>query len=135
MKNLLIIVFAFCSFLLFGQNQRTTHSRSYKVIKIDTVSDFYLIFLNDINKDRYTIYSKRTLFEKGIRLEVDSTYLLELSPKILTLPNGVQIPPRNYLDIEYFPGYSSQEIGMLCTANHLNGLFLTGNVSDVLISK
>lgn len=123
LKKLLIFIFAVCSILLSGQTNKTFDRDCYKVYKIDDLRSFYLIFLRKGN-EKYTIYSEKTITSTGRKVEVDSTYFFELSRKVDTLSNGVVVTPMNYADIYYFDRYPGEEIGMLCTAKNLKGLFL-----------
>lgn len=123
LKKLLIFTFAVSSALLSSQTNKSFDRDCYKVCKIDDLKSFYLIFLRRGN-EKYTIYSEKTISSKGRKVEVDSTYFLELSRKVDTLSNGVVVTPMNYADIYYFDRYSGEEIGMLCTARNLKGLFL-----------
>lgn len=123
MKKLLTLVLLIAHCVIIGQTNKATESGNYKVCKIDTLKDFYLIFVTR-HDERYTIYSEKGIEIKGQKVKIDSTYFFELLPKIDTLSNGKSITPLNYLDVYYFDKYSGSEIGKLCTAKNLIGLII-----------
>lgn len=119
----MIFIFTICSMSLLAQTNNAFMCELYKVTKIEDLGKFYLIFLKK-GFNNYTIYSEKTIVLEGIKIKVDSLYPFELTVKIDTLSNGLSITHMNYLDIRRFDNrYSGEEIGMLCTAKNVKGLF------------
>lgn len=150
MKKLLIIVLATIPLLVYGQGKNArcnydTTSKSdaessvielyseisgktnkdkecgyYTILKIDNLDDFYLIFIEK-NKTKGTIYSEKCISPVGRKLEVDSTYYLELTCKD-TLYNGVCWMP--VTNVTYFGKYLGYDLRKLYIARGLCGLYL-----------
>lgn len=96
----------------------------YKVLKIDILPEFYLIFLEK-DDTRYTIYSKKSIIEKGKKVEVEGTYFFELSCKD-TLSNGVCMPP--IANVTYFGKYLGSDLGKLSISKNLIGLIISDRI-------
>ena len=94
----------------------------YTVKKIDSFSDFYLIFIEK-NKCLNTIYSEKFILTSGKKIEVGGSYYFELFCKN-KFDIGVCIHP--VADITYFGKYKGFELGRLYIAKNLCGLTLIG---------
>jgi hypothetical protein len=122
MKIFLTLILVATNLLLIGQTKE--ESGYYKVHKIHTADDYYLIFLRK-DKVKYTIYSEKGLIVKGQKLEVGKTYFFELTQNEDTLSDGSSLIPINYNEIVYYGHYTGAELGKQCTAKNLVGLVIT----------
>ena len=76
-----------------------------KVYKIDSINNYYLIYLKSKKID-YKIVSKKNNCEKSNLIKIDSTYSFKLEPIFKISNNGNQ-SIANYLDLkrcQYFDG-------------------------------
>lgn len=121
MRNFLIVILFISPVILLGQTNKEIARGCYSVCRIDSIQEFYLIFIEK-NYERYTIYSKKDEAVKGEKIKVGNSYFFELYQD--TFLNGESIIPMNYMDITYFGKYSGREIGRLCTTNNLRGLII-----------
>ena len=108
---------------LVGMAQTENNTEYYKVHRIYTADDYYLIFLRKGN-EKYTIYSEKGITVDGQKVVQDSSYYFELIPVADTLANGKSMVPMNYMDITYFGHFTGDEIGKLCTTKNLVGLVI-----------
>ena len=106
-----------------GLTKEDIQTGFYKVVKIDSFSSFYLIFIEkDMNIN--TIYSEKLPLMTGQKLEVDSMYYFELICKNY-FENGICYHPVD--NITYFGKYKGYELGKLYIAKNLNGLAIISN--------
>ena len=98
----------------------------YKVIRIDSLSNFYLIFVEKDNV-KSTIYSQRCMINKGQKLKVNEEYYFELRCKD-TLQNGTCLTPIQ--DITYFGKYKGYELGNLFITNDLCGIYISTPINN-----
>jgi hypothetical protein len=90
----------------------------YKVVKIDTLNKFYLIFIEK-GGIRNTIYSESCLISYGKKIRLNELYFFELICKNFAY-NGkcIMIIP----NVTYFGKYKGCEIGNLYKAINICGL-------------
>ncbi|KXX68920.1 hypothetical protein [Flammeovirga sp. SJP92] len=102
------------------QHSQEIEEGFYEVIKIDELSDFYLVFIQKDSLKR-TIHSEKKPFRKGEQLKEGNRYFFKLSCKD-TLRNGLCVPTIPH--VTYFNKYIGHEIGQLMVAENLVGLSL-----------
>ncbi|MDR3227321.1 MAG: hypothetical protein LBT56_06585 [Prevotellaceae bacterium] len=142
MKNILIIIFIISmNVTAFAQTEAEGieisakikietkyESGYYKVNKIHTANNYYLVFVTKDN-ERYTIFSnKEHLQVNGKKIEKDSTYYFEIITNLLT-SNGKPITEMPNYSIRHL-GFTFAELGTLCTARNLFGLVVIKNYSE-----
>ncbi|ANQ48228.2 hypothetical protein MY04_0846 [Flammeovirga sp. MY04] len=92
----------------------------YEVIKIDELTDFYLIFIRN-DESRKTIYSEKILKFKGVKIEVGKSYIFKLFCKD-AFDDGTCVP--TVMNVTYFNKYTGADLGELKKAQGLVGLML-----------
>ena len=114
--------------VLSNLTNRDIEKGIYKVLRIDELNNFYLVFIEK-NGIISTIYSEKSIYIKGQKISIDRTYYFELTCKD-TLYNGQCLPI--IPDVTYFEKYKGYELGKLNIAINLFGLFLKETNGSIL---
>ena len=104
----------------------TIERKLYRVERIDSVNNYYLIFAESEDM-KYEIISRKAGKQVCKQISVDNEYHFELSKDLLyTTYTGDKFQPVNYLDLENC--IQVDDSTKICREGYMSGLYYVSNV-------
>jgi len=130
MRQLILIIMFFLAISCFNKRNdpRNAIETRYQVYKIDSLNNYYLIYLKRNDSLFKVVSQKQTTVTKNEPIRVNRLYYLTLAPMMRLIIQGKDFTPMNYLDVQCYQFDSNTTI---CNEIDIQGLFFTKDIKGL----
>ena len=139
MKNIILLLFIFfasCGKSVFTNKGNNLNLTSYKVYKIETINDYYLIYATKKDSLYKIVSKKESSTSNCTKIRLNNYYNFKLHSRRENAPTigGVKLNPVNYLDVHCYM-YDKDTKICIDTKNGIYDLYYADNVKGLCFIK